>query len=65
MTFKLTGLEEIKRWVLGLGTEAEVLEHPRLIELMREDLTRTLGQYYKTAPAIGRSIQGISARERP
>ncbi len=64
MTFRVAGLEEIKRWVLSLGPEAEVLEPDRLIEMVREDLTRTLGQYFKTAPAIGRNVQGITGRNK-
>jgi predicted DNA-binding transcriptional regulator YafY len=47
LTFRVAGLDEIKRWVLSLGPEAEVLEPGRLIEMIREDLTRTLGLYRK------------------
>jgi predicted DNA-binding transcriptional regulator YafY len=64
LTFRVAGLEEVKRWVLSLGPEAEVLEPPGLIEMIREDLTRTLEQYYKTAPAVGRGIQGITGRNK-
>jgi predicted DNA-binding transcriptional regulator YafY len=52
-------LEEIKRWVLSLGPEAEVLGPDRLIEMIREDLTRTLGQYYQGASTVGLSIKGF------
>jgi len=45
LTFQVAGLEEIKRWVLGLGPEAEVL-HPQALrqELVR-DLRNTLTMY--------------------
>jgi len=54
MTFQVAGLEEIKRWVLSLGSEAEVLEPERLIELVREDLTRTMGLYRPSVLSINR-----------
>jgi predicted DNA-binding transcriptional regulator YafY len=33
------------RWVLSLGPEAEVLEPNRLIEMVREDLSKTMERY--------------------
>ena len=54
ITFQVTGLEEIKRWVLSLGPEAEVLEPPGLIEMIREDLTRTMGLYRPSVLSINR-----------
>jgi predicted DNA-binding transcriptional regulator YafY len=59
LTLQVAGLEEIKRWVLSLGPEAEVLGPDRLIEMIREDLTRTLGQYYQGASTVGLSIKGF------
>ena len=45
LTFRVAGLDEIKRWVLGLGPEAVVLEPEALIEAVRESLELTLGRY--------------------
>jgi predicted DNA-binding transcriptional regulator YafY len=45
MTFEVAGLDEIKRWVLSLGKEAEVLEPGRLKEEIQNDLARTLSLY--------------------
>lgn len=64
MTFRVAGLEEIKRWVLSLGPEAEALEPDRLIERVREDLTRALRQYDQAVPTAGLSIQDITGRHK-
>ena len=45
MTFQVAGLDEIKRWVLSFGPEAQVLEPTRLLESIRSDLQKTLGHY--------------------
>jgi predicted DNA-binding transcriptional regulator YafY len=45
MTFRVAGLDEIKRWVLSLGQECQVLEPGRLKEILRNDLSRNLAQY--------------------
>jgi len=47
MTFRVAGLDEIKRWVLGFGPEAVVLEPAKLKEMVRKDLSRNLPQYLK------------------
>ncbi len=54
LTFQVAGLDEIKRWVLSLGPEAEVLAPPQLDEGIRQELHRTL-QGYETS--------GLSADE--
>ncbi len=43
--FRVAGLDEIKKWVLGLGSEAYVLEPEELRELVRLELRSTLNQY--------------------
>ncbi len=45
LTFRVTGLDEIKRWALSFGPEDQVLEPPNLQELVRKDLAKTLSQY--------------------
>ena len=45
MTFRVAGLDEIKRWVLSLGPEAQVLEPARLKQMVRAGLQKSLGQY--------------------
>jgi len=45
MTFRVAGLDEIKRWVLSFGPEAFVLEPAMLKEIIRSDLHKSLGQY--------------------
>jgi len=45
ITFRVAGLDEIKRWLLSFGPEATVLEPPKLRELVRKDLVKTLSQY--------------------
>jgi predicted DNA-binding transcriptional regulator YafY len=45
MAFRVAGLEEIKRWILSFGPEAQVLEPSRLKQMVRADLQKSLGQY--------------------
>lgn len=45
LTFQVAGLEEIKRWVLSLGPEAEVLHPEELRQILRDELTRTAPSY--------------------
>jgi len=45
--FDLDGTEEIKRWVLGFGRRAEVLEPAALRDEVRDELTATAHQYEK------------------
>ena len=45
LTFKIAGLDEIKRWALSFGSEAVVLEPPRLKEIVHSELQKSLGQY--------------------
>lgn len=48
LSFEAGGLEEICRWVLGLGPEAEVLEPMELREMVVESLNRTREVYKVT-----------------
>ena len=43
--FRVAGLSEIKRWVLGLGPEAFVVAPEELKAMVEADLERSLGQY--------------------
>ena len=45
LTFRIAGLDEIKRWILSFGPEAVVLEPEKLKEMVRKDLSRNLAQY--------------------
>ena len=45
MTFPVARLDEIKRWVVSLGLEAQVLEPARLKQMVRADLQKSFGQY--------------------
>jgi len=40
---KLSGLQEIKRWILGWGGDAKVVRPPKLVELVRHSAQRILG----------------------
>ncbi|MBU1208304.1 MAG: WYL domain-containing protein [Proteobacteria bacterium] len=44
-TFRVTGLDEIKRWVLSFGSEAVVLESAKLREMVRKDLQSAQANY--------------------
>jgi predicted DNA-binding transcriptional regulator YafY len=45
MTFRVAGLDEIKRWILGFGPEPVVLKPPNLQKMVRKDFSRNLAQY--------------------
>ncbi len=45
LSFQVAGLEEIKRWVLSLGPEAEALEPQALRQMLLEDACRTASLY--------------------
>jgi predicted DNA-binding transcriptional regulator YafY len=47
LSFRVAGLDEIKRWVLSFGPDVLVLEPERLKEMVRKDLSRNLAQYSK------------------
>ena len=43
--FRVAGLDEIKQWVLGLGSEAYVVEPHELKWMIQSDLKRSMDQY--------------------
>jgi len=45
LSFRIAGLDEIKRWILSFGPEAQVLEPSRLKQMVCVDLQKSLGQY--------------------
>jgi predicted DNA-binding transcriptional regulator YafY len=45
LTFRVAGLDEIKQWVLSLGTEARVIEPADLKEMIKQDLEKMRDQY--------------------
>lgn len=45
LSFTVADAGEVKRWVLGFGPEAEVLEPPSLRRELRDDLKRSLVRY--------------------
>jgi len=52
LSFRVAGLEEIKRWVLSFGPDILVLEPERLKEMVRKDLSRNLAQYSKPLVSV-------------
>jgi predicted DNA-binding transcriptional regulator YafY len=45
LTFQVAGLDEIKRWILSLGPEIEVIIPKELRQMVQEDLMSALTQY--------------------
>jgi predicted DNA-binding transcriptional regulator YafY len=39
ITFRVAGVDEIKRWILSLGPKVVVLEKEKLKEMIRKDLS--------------------------
>jgi predicted DNA-binding transcriptional regulator YafY len=60
LTFRVAGLDEIKRWILSFGPEAVVVEPEALKEMVRKDLSRNLAQYSK-GPVSMKLMKGIRA----
>jgi predicted DNA-binding transcriptional regulator YafY len=52
LSFRIAGLDEIKRWILSFGPEAAVLEPEKLKEMVRKDLFRNLSQYSMSPVSI-------------
>ena len=52
ITFRVAGLDEIKRWILSYGPEATVLEPDKLRNMVRQDLNNNLSQYRVSRPSI-------------
>jgi predicted DNA-binding transcriptional regulator YafY len=47
ITFRVAGLDEVKRWILSFGPECQVLEPEKLRKLVQQELHRNLAQYSK------------------
>jgi len=52
ITFRVAGLDEIKRWILSFGPEAVVLEPEKLKDMVRNDLSKNLALYTKRSVTI-------------
>lgn len=52
ITFRVAGLDEIKRWILSYGPEATVLEPDKLRNMVRQGLNKNLSQYRVSRPSI-------------
>jgi predicted DNA-binding transcriptional regulator YafY len=52
MTFRVAGLDEIKRWILSFGPEAEVIEPRSFRETVQNELLATLHYYQQERIAI-------------
>jgi len=51
LTFQVAGLDEIKQWVMGLGTEAYVEAPEKLRDMVKADMKKALVQYERIRPA--------------
>ncbi len=45
ITFRVAGLDEIKRWILSFGPDCQVLEPSKLKQMVCVDLQKSMGQY--------------------
>ena len=50
MTLRVAGLDEIKHWIMGFGSEAYVVEPEKLKDMVRADLKKALVQYEELRP---------------
>ena len=50
LTFHVAGLDEIKQWIMGFGSEAYVVEPERLKNMVRADFKKALIQYEGLRP---------------
>ena len=53
LTFHVAGLDEIKRWVMGMGKEVVVLAPTKLAEMIRDELVKGLALYRKNKHTDG------------
>ena len=51
LTFQVAGLDEIKQWVMGLGSEAYVVEPKKLRDMVKADIKKALFRYEGIKPA--------------
>ena len=47
LSMRLSALEDIARWVLGFGSQVEVLEPKELLEKVVDELRKAASQYEK------------------
>ena len=52
MTLRVAGLDEIKYWIMGFGSEAYVIEPEKLKYMVRADLKKSLVQYEGAMPVF-------------
>jgi predicted DNA-binding transcriptional regulator YafY len=52
MTLRVAGLDEIKHWIMGFGSEAYVKEPERLKDMVRADFKKALVQYEGEEPVL-------------
>lgn len=45
LTFEVAGIKEIKTWILGVGSLAQVLEPASLIKEIKDELGKSLKSY--------------------
>lgn len=48
LRMQVPGLSEVKRWVLGYGAEAQVLEPPELVAMVRQEVEQLQSLYTQT-----------------
>jgi len=48
---QVAGLDEIKQWVMGFGSQAYVIEPERLKDMVKADMKKALVQYEGIRPA--------------
>ena len=47
LTFEVAGTKEIKTWIMGFGSLANVLEPASLVKEIKDDLGKALRSYAK------------------
>ena len=52
MTLHVAGLDEIKHWIMGFGSEAYVIEPEKLKDMVKADFKKVLVQYEGTRPVF-------------
>ena len=52
MTLRVAGLDEIKHWIMGFGSEAYVIKPEKLKDMVRADLEKALVQYGGARPVF-------------
>ena len=52
MTLRVAGLDEIKHWIMGFGSEAYVIEPEKLKDMVKADLKKSLVQYEEVKPVF-------------